>query len=62
MVFLGTGGATPTKYRGVTSSYVCIGGGRGMLFDCGDGTYVQLLRRFGEDGTAALLRGECRVK
>jgi hypothetical protein len=44
VVLLGTGAACPSKYRNVTSIYLDFGARGGMLVDCGEGTWGQLVR------------------
>jgi len=46
LVFLGTGGATPTVERG-SPGLLLIRGGERLLFDCGEGTQRQLMRSAG---------------
>lgn len=46
VVFLGTGSATPSKYRNQSSTYVNIRGWGGFLFDTGEGALGQLYRHF----------------
>ena len=55
LLFLGTGSASPSKYRNVSAIMLSLPRGRIML-DCGEGTYGQLVRRFGVTATASLLR------
>ncbi|CAM6105646.1 unnamed protein product [Calypogeia fissa] len=47
MVFLGTGSSQPSKYRNVSAIYIHLFKRGGMLLDCGEGTYAQLKRRYG---------------
>lgn len=47
LVLLGTGAAMPSKYRNVTATYLDFFDKGGMLVDCGEGTYGQLLRKYG---------------
>lgn len=60
---LGTGSATPSKYRNVSSTLLHLPGDGGyVLLDAGEGTWGQIARRFGEgvgDGESAekVLRG-----
>jgi len=58
VVFLGTGASIPSKYRNVTGLYLHRFGAGGLLLDCGEGTYGQLVRRYGAgaDGVLAGLR------
>jgi ribonuclease Z len=53
---LGTGSALPTKYRNVLANLIRIPGYGSILLDCGEGTWGQLARQFGEDGAADILR------
>lgn len=48
ITFLGTGAAIPSKYRNVTGIYLSLFARGGMLVDCGEGSFGQLKRRFGE--------------
>ncbi|XP_067043243.1 zinc phosphodiesterase ELAC protein 2-like isoform X1 [Acropora muricata] len=48
VVFLGTGAALPSKYRNVSSTLIHMSDTASMLFDCGEGTYGQLYRHYGE--------------
>eukprot|EP00467_Chlorarachnion_reptans_P008146 CAMPEP_0114536278 /NCGR_PEP_ID=MMETSP0109-20121206/28902_1 /TAXON_ID=29199 /ORGANISM="Chlorarachnion reptans, Strain CCCM449" /LENGTH=830 /DNA_ID=CAMNT_0001719975 /DNA_START=33 /DNA_END=2526 /DNA_ORIENTATION=+ len=63
ILFLGTGSAIPSKYRNVSAIYLSLSSPsspsrtRGMLLDCGEGTYSQLIRRFGLEGTKEVLLG-----
>ncbi|XP_024533168.1 tRNAse Z TRZ4, mitochondrial isoform X2 [Selaginella moellendorffii] len=58
LIFLGTGSSQPSTYRNVSAIYVHLFANGGMLLDCGEGTYGQLLRRFGPstDSVVAGLR------
>ena len=48
VVFLGTGSALPSMYRNVSSFLVGFPGQNSFyLFDCGEGTFGQLCRKFG---------------
>ncbi|XP_077415133.1 zinc phosphodiesterase ELAC protein 2 isoform X2 [Vanacampus margaritifer] len=47
-VFLGTGSALPMKTRNVSSTLVNISAGRSLLLDCGEGTFGQLCRHYGD--------------
>lgn len=47
VVFLGTGAAIPAKYRNVTGIYVHLFVRGGMMLDCGEGSFGQLVRRYG---------------
>ncbi|XP_015768967.1 PREDICTED: zinc phosphodiesterase ELAC protein 2-like [Acropora digitifera] len=48
VVFLGTGAALPSKYRNVSSTLIHMSDTASMLFDCGEGTYGQLYRHYGD--------------
>ena len=43
VVFLGTAGSVPTKERGMPSAAVIYDGSI-LLFDCGEGTQIQMLK------------------
>ncbi|KAM9394197.1 zinc phosphodiesterase ELAC protein 2 [Pholidichthys leucotaenia] len=49
VVFLGTGSAVPMKIRNVSSTLVNISPGQSLLLDCGEGTFGQLCRHYGDD-------------
>ena len=57
VVFLGTGASIPSKYRNVTGLYLHRFGAGGLLLDCGEGTYGQLVRRYGAEGADGVLAG-----
>ncbi|NWI85453.1 RNZ2 protein, partial [Pitta sordida] len=48
IVFLGTGSAIPMKIRNVSSTLVNTSSSRSLLLDCGEGTFGQLCRHYGE--------------
>ncbi|NWU95496.1 RNZ2 protein, partial [Upupa epops] len=48
IVFLGTGSAIPMKIRNVSSTLVNTSSTRSLLLDCGEGTFGQLCRHYGE--------------
>uniref|UniRef100_A0A8C9DPP4 Zinc phosphodiesterase ELAC protein 2 n=1 Tax=Prolemur simus TaxID=1328070 RepID=A0A8C9DPP4_PROSS len=48
IIFLGTGSAIPMKIRNVSSTLVNISSDRSLLLDCGEGTFGQLCRHYGE--------------
>ena len=50
IVFLGTGAAIPSKYRNVTGIHLNRFGLGSLLLDCGEGTWGQLVRRYGHSG------------
>lgn len=49
VTFLGTGCAEPSKYRGASSIYIDFGrsDASGLLLDCGEGSWGQLVRMYG---------------
>ncbi|XP_051888754.1 zinc phosphodiesterase ELAC protein 2 [Pristis pectinata] len=49
VVFLGTGSAIPMKIRNVSSIILNIDTTRSILLDCGEGTFGQLCRHYGND-------------
>ncbi|CAA7269249.1 unnamed protein product [Cyclocybe aegerita] len=51
IVTLGTGGSLPSKYRNVLSTFIRIPGWGNVLLDVGEGTWGQLTRNYGLDGT-----------
>nr|XP_054501088.1 zinc phosphodiesterase ELAC protein 2 isoform X2 [Agelaius phoeniceus] len=48
IVFLGTGSAIPMKIRNVSSTLLNTSATRSLLLDCGEGTFGQLCRHYGE--------------
>ncbi|XP_075435752.1 zinc phosphodiesterase ELAC protein 2 isoform X2 [Ascaphus truei] len=48
VVFLGTGSAVPMKTRNVSSTLVNVNSSRSVLLDCGEGTFGQLCRHYGD--------------
>ncbi|NXH09446.1 RNZ2 protein, partial [Bucco capensis] len=48
VVFLGTGSAIPMKIRNVSSTLLHTSSTRALLLDCGEGTFGQLCRHYGE--------------
>ncbi|NXP37942.1 RNZ2 protein, partial [Leiothrix lutea] len=48
IVFLGTGSAIPMKIRNVSSTLVNTSATHSLLLDCGEGTFGQLCRHYGE--------------
>ncbi|NXG52109.1 RNZ2 protein, partial [Psilopogon haemacephalus] len=48
IVFLGTGSAIPMKIRNVSATLVNTSPARSLLLDCGEGTFGQLCRHYGE--------------
>nr|XP_044986580.1 zinc phosphodiesterase ELAC protein 2 isoform X2 [Jaculus jaculus] len=49
IIFLGTGSAIPMKIRNVSSTLVNISPDRSLLLDCGEGTFGQLCRHYGDE-------------
>ncbi|KAL0575576.1 hypothetical protein V5O48_006392 [Marasmius crinis-equi] len=49
IISLGTGSATPSKYRNVSGTLIMIPNYGNILLDCGEGTWGQLCRHFGTD-------------
>ncbi|KAF5351284.1 hypothetical protein D9758_007983 [Tetrapyrgos nigripes] len=49
IITLGTGSAVPSKYRNVSATVISIPGYGNILLDCGEGTWGNLVRHFGED-------------
>ena len=47
MLFLGTGCAEPSRYRGSSGVHLRLRNGRGALIDAGEGVHGQLLRHYG---------------
>uniref|UniRef100_A0AAQ5XV69 Zinc phosphodiesterase ELAC protein 2 n=1 Tax=Amphiprion ocellaris TaxID=80972 RepID=A0AAQ5XV69_AMPOC len=54
VVFLGTGSALPMKIRNVSGTLVNISPSQSVLLDCGEGTFDQLCRHYGDDVDDAL--------
>ncbi|XP_011821059.1 PREDICTED: zinc phosphodiesterase ELAC protein 2 isoform X2 [Mandrillus leucophaeus] len=48
IVFLGTGSAVPMKIRNVSATLVNISPDMSLLLDCGEGTFGQLYRHYGD--------------
>ncbi|XP_044309752.1 zinc phosphodiesterase ELAC protein 2 [Varanus komodoensis] len=49
VVFLGTGSAIPSKIRNVSSTLINISSTQSLLLDCGEGTFGQLCRHYGNE-------------
>ncbi|CAL5221692.1 g3928 [Coccomyxa viridis] len=47
LLFLGTGCAEPSKYRGSSGIHLRFHNGRGLLIDAGEGVHGQLVRHYG---------------
>lgn len=63
MLFLGTGCAEPSKYRGSSGVHLRLCNGRGALIDAGEGVHGQLVRHYGPalaQQQVPLLSSACR--
>uniref|UniRef100_A0AAY4C215 Zinc phosphodiesterase ELAC protein 2 n=1 Tax=Denticeps clupeoides TaxID=299321 RepID=A0AAY4C215_9TELE len=49
VVFLGTGSALPMKIRNVSGTLVNISPNQSVLLDCGEGTFGQMCRHYGDN-------------
>uniref|UniRef100_A0A8C0YII8 Zinc phosphodiesterase ELAC protein 2 n=1 Tax=Cyprinus carpio carpio TaxID=630221 RepID=A0A8C0YII8_CYPCA len=56
IVFLGTGSSLPMKIRNVSGTLVNISSSQSLLLDCGEGTFGQLCRHYGDDVDEILSR------
>ncbi|XP_074552533.1 zinc phosphodiesterase ELAC protein 2 [Halichoeres trimaculatus] len=56
VIFLGTGSALPMKIRNVSGTLINISPSQSLLLDCGEGTFGQLCRHFGDDVDEALCK------
>ncbi|KAM3598983.1 uncharacterized protein V6R79_025129 [Siganus canaliculatus] len=56
VVFMGTGSALPMKVRNVSGTLVNVSPSQSMLLDCGEGTFGQLCRHYGDDVDQVLSR------
>ncbi|XP_056143277.1 zinc phosphodiesterase ELAC protein 2 isoform X2 [Lampris incognitus] len=54
VVFLGTGSALPMKIRNVSGTLINISQRQSVLLDCGEGTFGQLCRHYGDGVDEAL--------
>lgn len=60
LVFLGTGSAEPSKFRGSSGILLQTGGKHYMLLDAGEGCLGQMVRKYGETGAHEVLKSlEC---
>jgi len=57
ITLLGTGSSIPSKYRNVTGIYVNLFDAGGMMLDCGEDSYGQMVRRFGVEGAQRAIAG-----
>ncbi|XP_051024177.1 zinc phosphodiesterase ELAC protein 2 isoform X2 [Acomys russatus] len=48
IIFLGTGSAIPMKIRNVSSTLINLSPDKSVLLDCGEGTFGQLCRHYGQ--------------
>ncbi|GIY18238.1 zinc phosphodiesterase ELAC protein 2 [Caerostris darwini] len=56
VIFLGTGSATSSAIRNVSAILVNLNPDNSILLDCGEGTFMQLVRYFGKSNVASILR------
>uniref|UniRef100_A0A671RSY9 ribonuclease Z n=1 Tax=Sinocyclocheilus anshuiensis TaxID=1608454 RepID=A0A671RSY9_9TELE len=56
IVFLGTGSSLPMKIRNVSGTLVNISSSQSLLLDCGEGTFSQMCRHYGDDVDEILAR------
>ncbi|XP_077183578.1 zinc phosphodiesterase ELAC protein 2 isoform X2 [Paroedura picta] len=49
VIFLGTGSAIPMKIRNVSSTLINVSATQSLILDCGEGTFGQLCRHYGDD-------------
>uniref|UniRef100_A0A3B3ZX46 Zinc phosphodiesterase ELAC protein 2 n=1 Tax=Periophthalmus magnuspinnatus TaxID=409849 RepID=A0A3B3ZX46_9GOBI len=56
VVFLGTGSALPMKTRNVSGTLLNISPTQSLLLDCGEGTFGQLCRHYGDQVDEALCK------
>lgn len=59
LVILGTSGAASTKYRSETCQIITLEGYGNILMDCGEGSYFQLVRAYGEQVEQILKALKC---
>ena len=59
IIFLGTGSAVPSKIRNTSAIWVNIDSETSFLLDCGEGTYGQLYRFYGNETETYLKRLKC---
>ena len=59
VIFLGTGSATPSKYRSQSSTYVNVRGWGGFFLDTGEGALGQLSRHFGPQLDSVIAELKC---
>ncbi|XP_062342168.1 zinc phosphodiesterase ELAC protein 2 [Osmerus eperlanus] len=56
VVFLGTGSAIPMKVRNVSGTLLNTSSSQSILLDCGEGTFGQLCRHYGDEVDTALAK------
>lgn len=56
LVFLGTGSAEPSKFRGSSGILLQTGSKHWMLLDAGEGSLGQIVRKYGETGACEVLK------
>ncbi|KAJ7316154.1 hypothetical protein JRQ81_002316 [Phrynocephalus forsythii] len=49
VIFLGTGSAIPMKTRNVSSTLINVSATQSLILDCGEGTFGQLCRHYGDE-------------
>ncbi|CAL1587575.1 unnamed protein product [Knipowitschia caucasica] len=59
VVFLGTGSALPMKTRNVSGTLLNISSSQSLLLDCGEGSFGQLCRHYGDQVDQALCTINC---
>ncbi len=57
VLFLGTGCAEPSKYRGSSGIHVRLDSGLGLLLDAGEGAWGGLIRHYGLEQAKAEVGG-----
>ncbi|KAI9487736.1 MAG: hypothetical protein EXX96DRAFT_476335 [Benjaminiella poitrasii] len=61
VITLGTGSSIPAKYRNVSATLVKIPGYGSIMLDAGEGTYGQMMRRFGIDNLQEEIKNICCI-
>ncbi|BDA43097.1 probable zinc phosphodiesterase ELAC protein 2 at C-terminar half [Coccomyxa sp. Obi] len=61
VLFLGTGCAEPSAYRGGSALHVRLRNGHGLLLDAGEGALGQLVRHYGPAGATKQVDSLCAV-
>ena len=60
LLFLGTGCAEPSKYRGASALHLRAAPGAGLLLDAGEGAWGALVRHYGRRGARRQVRHPMR--